>query len=592
MSNKPALLTRVADSITNLVSGMGLIQRDKAASTAYSLNPLTDLELEEAYRSGWLPRKIIDIPAKDATREWRSWHATEPQIEALEAEEKRLGLQRAVRDALLRARLLGGAAIYFSVKGQSIDPSQPIVPERVGKGGLEYLAVIGRDQLTADELQSDPRLPFYGRPKSYQMVKQPGVFIHPSRIVRLLGAPLPNEFSAGAAVAGYQGWGDSVLQSVLTECKRTNAAGANVESMLFEAKQDIYRIPDFMQMVGHPEYREKIMQRMQLQAITKGIHGMAIMDKEEEFETKQLTFGGIPDVMDRFMQMVAGAADIPLTRLFGVAAKGLTNGGETDSRNYYDSVRELQTLTVGPEMAILDECLIRSATGARDPSIYYEWRPLWQPTAKERAEIGKAIADTIKIVSDSGVIDDADALAKAAVNMLTENNVMPGLETYYAPTGAAPVQVGDAAPRSLYVSRKVINAAEIVAWAKGHGIPDVYPAEKLHVTIAYSRQPVDWLAMGEAWGQDEGGHININPGGPRAVDLLGPGGDTVTLQFSSSALTYRNADMRERGASWDWDEYTPHISIARTPAGFDPATITPYRGRIVLGPEIFEEVKK
>ena len=78
-------------------------------------------------------------------------------------------------------------------------------------------------------------------------------------------------------------------------------------------------------------------------------------------------------------------------------------------------------------MGLLDECLIRSATGSRDPSIHYNWRPLWQPTAKERAEIGKLQADTLAVL-DAMEILPSEALGKAAVTALTESGAFAGLE--------------------------------------------------------------------------------------------------------------------------------------------------------------------
>ena len=45
------------------------------------------------------------------------------------------------------------------------------------------------------------------------------------------------------------------------------------------------------------------------------------------------------------------------------------------------------------------------------------------------------------------------------------------------------------------------------------------------------------------------------------------------------------------GASWDWPDYQPHISITRNLDGIDPTKIAPYTGEIVFGPEQFEEVK-
>ena len=49
------------------------------------------------------------------------------------------------------------------------------------------------------------------------------------------------------------------------------------------------------------------------------------------------------------------------------------------------------------------------------------------------------------------------------------------------PTGA----VNKGQYQSLYVSRRVVNGAEIVAWAKKAGFRVTYPADELHVTVAF-----------------------------------------------------------------------------------------------------------
>jgi hypothetical protein len=47
----------------------------------------------------------------------------------------------------------------------------------------------------------------------------------------------------------------------------------------------------------------------------------------------------------------------------------------------------------------------------------------------------------------------------------------------------------DAAPRSLYVQRKLLNSAAFIKWAKGQGFTTTTPADELHVTVLFSRTP-------------------------------------------------------------------------------------------------------
>lgn len=411
------------DSLQNFVAGLGT-SRDKASASTYSLTTPTERELSDMYRVSWLARKIVDIIPLDATRQWRKWQADAAQIEAIEALEKRLGLRVKIKEALTKARLFGGAAIYIGTR--DTDPSKPLLPERMGRDGIRYLAVIPRQQLSAIELESDPATERYGLPKAYQLSGSSGVqVIHQSRLVVFVGAALPD---ATLASGPEYGWGDSVLTATQDAIKHADATLANVASMVFESKVDVVKIPGFMDNIADKEYRKRVMERLQLAGIAKGINGMLVLDAEEEYETKQLGFGQLPELMDRFLQVVSGAADIPATRLLGQSPAGLSSTGEADTRNYYDRIRAVQELDIGPAMQVLDECLIRSALGNRPPEVHYEWASLWQSTPEQRATTGKTVADTIVALNNTRLWP-VDVMSEVATNMLTECGAAPGLES-------------------------------------------------------------------------------------------------------------------------------------------------------------------
>ncbi|WP_420465607.1 DUF1073 domain-containing protein [Panacagrimonas sp.] len=427
------MITSIKDTLKNLVANIGT-SRDKAAGSYYT-NPCTDdAQLAAMYRAAWLPKKIVEIPALDACRKWRNWQAEADDITKIEDEEKRLGVKSKMLETKIKARLFGGAALYIGT-GES-DPSQPLRPESISVGGIKHLTVMSRRVLTPMELETDPLSERYNKPRAY-MVTGSGIAvdIHPSRLVVSIGNPHPEPELAGGV---DYGWGDSVLHACMEAVRNADATGANIASLIFEAKVDVLKIPNFMQGMADPEYRRLVLERLTLAATAKGINGALLLDKEEEYEQKSASFATLPDILLTFLQIVSGAADIPVTRLLGQAPGGLNSTGEADLRNYYDRIQSMQELDLQPSMQVLDECLIRSALGSRPPDLYYEWASLWQTTAKERAEIGKMTADTIKILGDSRLIPE-EALSKSAINMLTENGVIPGLE-------AAVEEYGDELP--------------------------------------------------------------------------------------------------------------------------------------------------
>ena len=75
-----------------------------------------------------------------------------------------------------------------------------------------------------------------------------------------------------------------------------------------------------------------------------------------------------------FLQVAAGAADIPVTRLLGQSLAGLSATGDSDTRNYYDMIAARQELDLRPQLERLDALLL-SAAGIDPGAVRFEFRP-------------------------------------------------------------------------------------------------------------------------------------------------------------------------------------------------------------------------
>ena len=569
------------DSFRNLVANLNT-GRDKQAGGDYFLLELADTQWSVIYRTSWMGRKVVDIPAKDATRKWREWQAEADQIELIVAEEKRLQLPQKVKLALQQSRLFGGSGIYFSIKND--DPTLPLDLTTVKQGALDFVTVFPKGVLTAGDLELDPMSEDYGLPQWYEVSGSDSgqTRIHRSRLAIFTGNDvlIPQEL-----VGTNQGWGDSVLQSAYEAVRNADSTASNIASLVYEAKVDVLQIPDLGTIMADPRTRKLLEDRVILSAQLKGNNGMLVIDGEEEHSQKTFNFAGLPDINAQALQAVSGAADIPITRFLGQSPTGLNSTGESDLKNYYDAVSSGQTLVITPALRRLDDALVRSALGSVPDDVTYEWSSLWQMSDAEKSKISKETVETLEILQKTQLYPD-EVLAEAGVALLAEHSSLPSLET----TGAVNnledgLPVMDATPKTLFVSRRVVNAKDIIAWARAQGIKQMLPASELHVTVAFSRTPVDWLEMGEDWSSDERGRLHIKPGGARSFEQLGS--DAQVLLFASNDLTWRHESMVRAGASWDFDDYNPHITIT---LGEVPDNVEPYQGPIVLGPEIFEEL--
>src|SRR6266576_2317276 len=159
------------DSFVNLLAGMGVAGRDKFASQSYAFNPMTQFDLECAYRGDWIARKVVDIPAFDMTRQWREWQADEAQVELIEECEKDLFVQQKVQQALIKSRLYGGAIMIMGVDNGA--PEEELDPESVGKDSLKFLHVVAMINVAVGPLDADVTSPYYGLPTWYEVRSGP-----------------------------------------------------------------------------------------------------------------------------------------------------------------------------------------------------------------------------------------------------------------------------------------------------------------------------------------------------------------------------------------------------------------------------------
>jgi len=339
---------------------------------------------------------------------------------------------------------------------------------------------------------------------------------------------------------------------------------------------------------------EAITARYALFSQMKSLINLALLDGSETYDRKTLDLSGTAPVLELFMTWISGAAEIPVTRLFGSSAKGLNATGEGDLQNYYNSLSAKRVTQIDPGLRQLDDVIVRSALGTFPEDYNYVWNPMQMLDEEAVARAAKLKAETDVIYLDAGAIMISQVQRNLQAAELyqfddakieeLENDEDAGL--FDMPVGEEPTAANDAAPAPLYVNRRVLNADEIIAWAKSQGFTSTIAASDMHVTVAFSKAPVDWMKAGEAWSQKEDGGVTVRPGGPRMLEVFGEG--ALVLAFNSSDLAWRHMELREIGASWDWPEYQPHITISYDAKDVDLSRIEPYRGEILLGPEIFE----
>lgn len=606
----------LSDGFANPISALGAFNEKQGANSyvasAMAENPYM---LDMAYNGSTWYSKILEIPADDATREWRTWKGTSDQVKRIEETEKKFQIRSKVRQAIVMARHRGGAVIVIGgLPGMN---STELNMNRVQKDSIKYVNVVSRDEITPNGVVRNPLSKYFGQPEYWSIQSTENlqeVRIHPSRVVYIPGRKAP-----GSNVVAGNVWGVPLWAQMADSIEAADAGASILSSLLHEAVIDVVKVPNFISGLASKDAEALHTARWATAKRLKSLGNVLLLDGSDEWNQKQVEWSGLPEVVQMLLTIMAGAADIPVTRLIGRSASGMNATGEGDLRNHYDNIKAMQVLEMGPALMALDEILVRSTFGSAKPDLWYQWTPLWQPTIKELAETDRFEANAIAILQKTNLVP-VKALEKATQNRLVESGRYPGLEEFLkefpeveklpvvdpnaavdpnskqaegnasgvenqrANRGNGSVNTVDMAPKPLYVRRDVLNSAEITAWAEEQGFTDIVP--DLHVTIAYSRNAVDWFKMGETWSSE----MTIPAGGPRVMEGLGPDGKYAALRIKSTELEYRHNMMKEYGASWNWPDYQPHISI-QVGGDVDLSKVIPYRGEIRLGPEIFEDLR-
>lgn len=616
-------LSYIRDGLINVLSGRGT-SVDKAAHNFWFGTTMPPDQIEAAYRSSWLVRQIVDIPAYDQTRAGRDWDADDEDIAKIEAEEKRLGYWPKVRQALIFGRL-GGGALFINLGD---DPTAPL-PVNVRPEQVQSLVPLHRTQITLGTPIDDLLDPLYAEPSEFRVNTPARPVIHASRLIVFKGNLVPGLYGSSTWEDRY--WGDSVVQTVNEAVQNATTATGGFAGLIDEAKVDIFRLNQLADHLLRDDGENVIAKRVEATQLGKSNYRAIFLDKEDEWETRQINWAGMPEIIKTYLAIVAGAADIPATRLLGKSPDGMNSTGEGDLSNYFQSVAARQETELRPALERLDAVVLPSAGVKGDAS--WSFSPLMVMSEAQASEIEKREAETVQIYANAAQIPES-ALSKSVQNRLIESQRWPGLKEAIeeaeaageglpddpAELGIVPIPngekggdpnlagvggaggnapprraandrfvttFGDAQPRPLYVQRKLLNAAELIAWAKSQGLSSTLPAGDMHVTVLYSRTAVDPMKMGETWSSEEDGGLKVKPGGPRAVERLGE--NAVVLLFSSWALSSRHREMVEAGGSHDWPEYQPHVTLSyEVPADFDLETIKPYAGELRFGAELFE----
>jgi phage-related protein (TIGR01555 family) len=385
-----------ADGLQNVLIGMGT-GRDKGQYTKTTATIfLAQEELENLYGE-WLPRRIVDIYADQATRKGFKVLFGGDGVRAEEVQ----GIEQVIEDlyilehlnlAAKNSRLYGGACLLLFID-DGRPAYMPVDKRNIRR--IEDIECLDRWQIAP--VINEENLYDYSKATYYQiisgdLINQPQLtYIHKDRILRFDGDWLPYRVRQ----RNY-GWGMSSLQTVYDSFRHYWTGLNSAATLLTEFDIFVHKVRGLAAMLAAGK-ESSIRDRLQVNDMSKSIYrGYAIDAEKEELEFISRNFGGIGEILEKLRVDIIGASKIPHTVLFGESPSGLGSTGRSEERDFAKMLADYQSVNFKRPMKKLLEYIMLSKEGPTKGELPESWRisfnPLFELNEREMADVRARVA--------------------------------------------------------------------------------------------------------------------------------------------------------------------------------------------------------
>lgn len=411
---------RIDNSLTELVAGVRIASMMTGGSTLssygtiaysnnYSLITLNRIILTYLYCNNGIFQTAIQLPVQDAIRngiEIESGEMDAENIEVVTSWLQDVGIWETILNTFTWSRLFGGGGVVIN---SNQDPEQPLNMRGLQNSPIAFYDV-DRWELTANnrfrggDIESVDNVEYF---------TWNGQKIHSSRVIPITGKRAPSYVRKS-----LQNWGMSEGERMIRDLNLYLKNGDVLYEILDEAKVDVYKIKGLANKLATAGGTTKIQNRVMAANQIKNYVNALVMDIEEEFEQKNMSFTGLAEVMRENRIGIASALRMPMTKLFGLSASGF-NTGESDLENYNAMVEsEVRFKMQGPLRELIDIGMMINF--GYIPIYKIEFPPLRILSAKEEEDIKRSQHDRIMGLYDRGIIDSHEVGQLARKHGLTE----------------------------------------------------------------------------------------------------------------------------------------------------------------------------
>ena len=386
-------------------------QEPLVRATKHSLITLNWQELTYAYVNFGLVQRFIDQPILDALRGGIVVKSKElgDKVKDIDIYMKDKGIYDAFINANKWKRLYGGGGLIINTSGK---PDQPLNINDIPQGAelelydadlweLNYaFNVESVNEFENDEGSGTVKYNYYGVPLNDQ------------RVIRLSGKRAP-----ALVRRQLRGWGMSELERLMMSINQYMKNQQCIFEGLDEFKLDVYKFTGFNEALATAN-EEQIAKKVREVNDNKNFQNAVVLDKEDDYVTKQITFSGLAEMVKEIRIGVACDLNMPITKLFGISSAGF-NSGDDDIENYNAMIEsEIRQPLRTPLLKVL-KIVCRILFGFIPEDLDFEYKPLRILSGEQEEKVKSRKLERILNSLQLGIID-----AKTACKVINNSNVL------------------------------------------------------------------------------------------------------------------------------------------------------------------------
>lgn len=420
------------DSFRNAMTGMNT-EEDPSKHTHPTIGRVLDREdIMEIYLWGWIARRLVDKPARDATK--NGWTVTLDGEPFATEHFERLDVRGKMQDGLKKARLSGGCGLLLAIDdGRELD--QPVDPNQIR--GIDAIHPRAAWELEPVKYDWDFHSERYEKPVMYKYNSRgrsalfdhkgnrisPGDKIHADRVARIEGL---STHRSDMLEDTADDWGQSVIEAAYKGLVSLATGANSISSTLHQFKFGVLKLGRLHHLlIEREDGEEKLNDRLNNMTTQQSHLNAMVLDasEDEEYEQRTTDFSSVGDGFSVIQQMFSADIGWAISVIFGQSPQGLSANDQTGRDNYYDKVEGSQTEQLVDPITKITR-YFAAAEGKFDvkrSAIGVNFNDVQQQNASEKAKTEKNESQAGATWVKSGVLTRSEARKKYHPEIVEES---------------------------------------------------------------------------------------------------------------------------------------------------------------------------